>query len=378
MQSPGEARALHCLAAFHAWSFEGNDLWGASKKEIHMRVGLIFACLLAMILGVAPNAGGDPVRPPTDHETFDPGPGFEFAHSGYCKGTWRNTSKGSCTHVDHASSGELEVDDEADVYDPTYALELLAEGGPAYCDDAPDYKTRVLYIVTQSQVTLDQDRYEALRDVLRTKAERSTYWIWKSAKQTGGVRHVRYVCNERDDILIDRLILPNSADSSFSALSSAVAAAGYNNVNRKYLAFVEWRERNATTGMRSDTACGTGEIYDNDAAGQANPNNSGNMFGAVYLRAAYCQAWAKTAMHEFGHLLGGVQFSAPNNAAGHHVKDDWDRLGKGETTLVCPDATQDKRYDCNDDDYFNTSPPSGSYLDTKWNTARNRFLVGGG
>ena len=287
-------------------------------------------------------------------------------------------SNGSCVHADEATSGGLEVDDDVDAYDATYALELLAEGGPKYCNDTSTYKTRVLYVLTQAQVTLGEDHYDALREALRTKAERTTYWVWKSAKDTGGSRHVRYVCNDDDAVLIDRLILPNSADASWSATKSAMRAAGYNNTDRKYLAFIDWRERDTATGQRSDSTCGRGEVYGDDSVGQSNSNNSGNMIGGVYLRAAICQAWAKTAMHELGHILGGVQHSAPNSDGGYHVTDDWDRLGGGNTTLVCPDVTQDKRYDCQDNDYFNTSPPLTSYLTTHWNLARSRFLVGGG
>ena len=41
------------------------------------------------------------------------------------------------------------------------------------------------------------------------------------------------------------------------------------------------------------------------------------------------------------------------------------------TSSTCQPLMHDERLDCNKNDYFHTSPQAGSYLATRWNTARS-------
>jgi hypothetical protein len=78
------------------------------------------------------------------------------------------------------------------------------------------------------------------------------------------------------------------------------------------------------------------------------------------------------------HTLGAVQPDAPHATVHSHCWDGNDIMcvDDGDDHAqrnVCP-VRLSYLFDCGDDDYFNTSPPAGSYLATHWNTANSSFL----
>jgi hypothetical protein len=326
--------------------------------------------------GVLASSDGADVEPEIEQ---DPGPGYEWSTSDACVGTWAADSDADgdsddeirpfCLHADAFSGGVL-VPDETGPYDSDYLAELSPT--PRYCDNGAN-KVRVLYVVTQGRA----DRYTALRPVLRAKTERADYWLFKSARDTDGSRHFRFACSA-DKIEIVKVVLSNSADLSYGHTINALRNAGYSASNRKYLAYLDWSERDPGQDVRDPSICGRGEIADDDRPGAINLNNNGNMFAVGYLKSNCGESsWAKLAMHELGHIMGAVQDSAPRHDTQNpgHPSDAYDRMAYGPgTTIVCSPQWRDARYDCNSNDYFDTSPGSG-YLSDHWNIADNAFLV---
>lgn len=314
-----------------------------------------------------------------------PGGGHAFHESGPCEGAWASPeTPGVCVHADFVDPEVSNLGADAiETFSTNYQNELL---GPDYCSGpTPGNRFRVLYVTTGDR----SNRYSTVKDTLQEKMELADYYLYESARQTGGTRHLRYVCDTsvlvtpltaEDRIVIDNVTLPNSADDSYDDTKRALRNAGYNNSNRKYIAFVDWKECCNADGSRKDNVGGRAEIWADDRFGQDNPNNNGNMIGVMYLRACTnCEA--SIALHEMVHNLGGVQKTAPRHDGQNtfHPRDEYDRMAYGGNTWVrCTDTAQEYRLDCADDDYFHTSPSSSSYLGTKWNVARNRFLVGGG
>ena len=87
--------------------------------------------------------------------------------------------------------------------------------------------------------------------------------------------------------------------------------------------------------------------------------------------------------HEMIHNLGGMQRNAPHATQGFHCIDEWDvmcysdaGLGLPQMVTVCqPQSSYAERFDCNDDDYYNTNPSPKYSLSSFWNPAGNQFLI---
>lgn len=300
-----------------------------------------------------------------------------------------------CVHSDEAPPG-------VDVHDQVSTAELRSRvgAGPAAYQAAEDagVATAVASTATSPDVTCDGDgtsgyRTQAMYVVEAGKANRyaamlPTFQKWaagvddvvnRSAALTGGVRHVRYVTDPGAggtcvaDVL--NVTVPNGSMTSFNATIQAVQALGYNDANRKYLMWTD-----------ATNLCGIATLYTTDGTGQDNPNNGSY---AQYARID-SGCWGlgngtndhSVEAHELTHTLGAVQNSAPHSTHAGHCWDEADTMcyadgGNHAMVAICP---SDREYllDCNSDDYFSTYPDPGGYLDTHWNAASSRFLIGGG
>ena len=139
-----------------------------------------------------------------------------------------------------------------------------------------------------------------------------------------------------------------------------------------------------------ETGCngiaGIAEWYNDERTTTSNQNNQGAMlarvFGWCWSPVGYIDVASEVGAHELSHTLGAVGDTAPNSSyrtgGRSHCTDGIDLMcyddGGGEPRAVCADAYP-PTLDCNQDDYFNPSPPAGSYLATHWNTAQNQYLA---
>ncbi|WP_051551391.1 hypothetical protein [Nocardioides sp. URHA0020] len=244
-------------------------------------------------------------------------------------------------------------------------------------DGSAGYRVEALYVVEAGGT----NRYAALKPTMQNWAAGIDDVFNKSAAITGGVRHLRYVTETagggRCVISIDNVTVPTGSLRTFSASMNALAAAGYDDVHRKYLVWAD---------IANQGICGIASMWNDETGAQSNINNG--------LRTQFARidnpCWglgngtnqSSIEAHELMHTLGGVQGSAPNSSQYGHCTDESDTMCYVDHTgvrmrQICP-ADHEYLLDCGSNDYYSTSPDSGNWLSTHWNAADSRFLIGGG
>ncbi|MBU2666653.1 RICIN domain-containing protein [Actinoplanes bogorensis] len=186
----------------------------------------------------------------------------------------------------------------------------------------------------------------------------------ESAAETGGSRHIRFVTTPQCRVDVTEVQLPTDALASFAGNIAALQKLGYNRTDRKYLMFADAKRY-----------CGIATYIADKRPGLGNRNNGGPSYGRV---DAGCWSSAMAA-HELTHTLGATLIDSPNSSGAGGCLDEYDllcgpdRSGK-PVRNVCP-RKHETRLDCGKDDYFNTNPKPGSYLDKNWNIAQSEFLL---
>jgi hypothetical protein len=356
-------------------------------KTLRIPIGALIVLTAAVGLGVSPasaherlTASAKPVDGPVRGLVYR---GLTPAPEGsICEGGFRVDTKGPvvCTHgPDPAPAG-------VDVREPRSVAMLRAAtfgtGGqatagstalvPCIGDGSSGNRVQVIYAHPADR----PDRFAELRSLIATWAAQASSVFADSAAQTGGSRSIRFVTlpSPDCDLAIANVTLSSSADDSFGNTINELHAAGYSRSDRKYMVF-----------MDANQLCGIGQIIPDDQPGISNANNGvPGTEGSIGRTDTACwgQLGGRNSVeaHELVHNLGGVQLSAPHSSGGWHCVDEYDTECYSDEPyfptmeIVCS-SSEEALLDCNDDDYFNTNPPVGSYLDAHWNVADSVFLT---
>ena len=227
-------------------------------------------------------------------------------------------------------------------------------------------------MLVYARVESDADQYESAVPEIRTMAAR----VSEALRGAGG-KVVRWYCSG-GSVSVARVTVPSYR---LASCRSALQEAGYRSTSRMYVCFM----RTSADGFNGQAEI----VHDADAKVSPSPHDSGPRYASIYSLAA---SSAGGLLHEFGHLVGAVQCSAPHSSCpagerGHHhcyeeqdimcLKDGGSYYSQGGAIVDrCPDAsTLAARWDCGRDDYFNPDPAPGSYLATHWNTYDSLFLA---
>lgn len=346
-------------------------------------IGLVAALVTSMLTVGPAKAGGAPSSPPKAAGPASCPPGLEqHGRSG--------NGAAICSHGDdgdgfrnrrghdHGSHPHGTGAQDASSVEPGEAAVVPAPGStpasvPCFGDGTSGARVQVIYARSSDR----PDRYAELLPQIRQIISEMDDVYNESAKQTGGHRHLRFVTDSSCVLTVPHVVMPTNGDDTFANTRTALAAAGHNLANRKYLTFVD-----------ANVLCGIGQFFNHDDPSQANFNNTETLYSRVDV-AGFCFD-AEVAAHELGHNLGAVQASAPHATKFGHCYDDadimcYDDNGGGDDITLRPNDTtvamshacalsNSSRMDCNHDDYFHTAPAANSYLATKWNVANARFM----
>jgi hypothetical protein len=218
-----------------------------------------------------------------------------------------------------------------------------------------DYYQQVIY----ARVTGTADRTAEATDQIRHIVGRMDAVLNSESLASGGPdADYKMLCDSSGQVQVDPII---TTGTSFSQVVAAARAAGYSSKAADYVVFVD---------NQAGGACGIASYEDDETLSIDNKSNIGGGYGIIYQ-----PCWdGETPMHESGHLMGAVQYNAPNSTgSGGHCYEEADvmcyspdggDINQGGTTLRCPGTP---RFDCNFDDYFDSAPEPGEYLDTHWN-----------
>ncbi len=279
-----------------------------------------------------------------------------------CQGLYKISGTEYCTHGPDPAPPGVNIKVSALPADPPSDVGALA----VQCDGDGSSGKRVQVIYARASDR--SDRYSTYLTSFRQWAAEADAIYQDSAAATGGTRHIRFVHDAGCTPVVLNVVLSPAGDDNISNTINELKALGYDRSDRKYMIF-----------MDATVLCGQGNIMNDDQPGAANANNGGPSYGRT---DAGC--WSgEVPAHELMHNLGGVQMSAPHTSGGWHCVDEYDRMCYSDSPYypsmqyICSGSSNDRLFDCNHDDYYNTSPPANSYLTTHWNAANSQYLITG-
>jgi pre-peptidase len=315
------------------------------------RLVLLLCVVASTVALVLPTASSDPGRARSPR-AFDRravlGPDHDDLGNGHYKVRLRN-GKVVYTHgPDFAESHGMSI-------------------GPGDPERAPacatDYYQHVLY----ARPAAASDRYATVKAQIQASMRRVNAVLNEASLASGNTTgDYKVLCDGSGQIAVGQFT--NAASSSLTDIINAATAAGFNKPNVNYSIFYD--------GSGPSGTCGIGTLYWDERLTSNNYNNLGGGFAT-----SYAGCWEMIPMHENGHNMGAVQFYAPNGTgSGAHCQDEQDVMcyadGGSRFTGLIQRCTDEVKFDCGYDDYFDSAPETGEYLANHWNLGSplNRFI----
>lgn len=233
------------------------------------------------------------------------------------------------------------------------ARTINGQGAPSkmaapLCVDPGSYHNHLIYATLAGQ----PDRYDSLITSVLHARDYANGRLQNEGNTFGLKINYRFWCG------VDRVQL-NTSNSDFNSVVSDLRAKGFTSQKAKYWIYLD----------TSSCGGGVGTIQSDESL---SPNNANNISTGYALDLGCTEdTGGFVMMHENGHNLGAVQPNAPHSTAGWHCTDGADTMcyndGSARSNNYTGTICSGSNYDCHNDDYFNPSPPPGSYLANHWN-----------
>ena len=313
----------------------------------------------------------DPSLPPDDPASGVVRKGLAVGRAdGFCNGVLeivRPDGSKSCTHGPDPAPKNVDVRKVRSVEDLALTTEsssvMAGTTGatvPCYGDGVTGNRMQAVY----ARASDKPDRFASIAPMIPQWAANADAVFNNSAAKTGGIRHIRWVTDANCALDILRVTLSPNGDNSMTDTELEMQSLGLDRGDRKYMIW-----------MDANVYCGIADVRVDNQPGANNMNNGGSMWARV---DSGCWGYYDSPeAHEIMHLMGGVQPPAPHGSWAMHCTDESDRMcySDGPVTMTYPcAASEEMLFDCNNDDYYHTSPAPTSYLATHWNAATNVFL----
>jgi hypothetical protein len=237
------------------------------------------------------------------------------------------------------------------------------EERPPAC--ATDYYQHVLV----GRIAGAPDRAAEVKASVQAAIRRMNWVLNADALASGGVTaDYKVLCDEQGQIKVDSFASPSA---QFEDIVRSAREAGFDDQNADYTIFFD--------ALGPGGGCGIGSYRADDRLTSSNASNTGGGYGVAYQPCWF----GTTPMHENAHNQGAVTYAAPQSTgSGGHCNQGHDVLcytpdggDRNQTPLniACSDRPH---FDCGAEDYFDTAPEPGEYLDSHWNLGSplNRFI----
>ena len=241
----------------------------------------------------------------------------------------------------------------------------VGDGRMGHCIDDPvtEYYIQVVYARA-----FDDDVFQHTDDYVRMMAKQANLHMDVAGMANSIHNDLRFLCSQGQIDVNREVLWTPYALSDFGTISGELRDRGYDQGRIK--SWILFDDVDPAGG-----AAGVANMMTDDTKSVGNFNN-----GLVPQWAVTFDSDFTTFLHEGGHTMGAVQYSAWHSSLGAHCYDGGDIMcyadGGANESLYATTYCAGNPWDCNQDDYYNTMPPAGSYIDENWNIGHpnNRFV----